>query len=93
MKHVSNDRPALRRTIRTTDGRCQIVAETTLLPTPWFYIFFGCGCLSSFVATVIPSGFCFSNEKTLKDTTTAILQRGENESDSGHRPVLMLQAG
>jgi len=93
MKHASNDLPALRRTIRTTDDRCHIVAETTLLPTLWFYIVFVCDGLSSFVVTVIPSGFCFSNEKTLKDTITAVLQRVENEPDSGRRPALLLQAG
>lgn len=78
-------------TIRTTNGRYLIVAETTYSPTLWFWIFFVCGILFSFIGTVIPLGFYFWNKKIVKDTIADVLQRVEHELDSGQRPAAAAQ--
>jgi hypothetical protein len=74
-------------TIRTTNGRYLLVAATTYSPTLWFWIFFVCGVLFSFIGTIIPLGFYFWNKKIVQDAITDVLRRVENELDSGGRPA------
>lgn len=74
-------------TIRTTNGRYLIVAATTYSPTLWFWIFFVCGVLFSFIGTIIPLGFYFWNKKIVQDAINDVLRRVENELDSGGRPA------
>lgn len=73
--------------IRTANGRYLIVAETTYSPTLWFWIFFVCGVLFSFIGAVIPVGLYLWNKKIVKEAIADVLQRVEHELDSGQRPA------